>query len=130
MRGVTVGSGATAATFAAGPSFVIIGMAVDYGTEPVHPFGVDGLGVIIIFLPFASLFGVFLAFLPIVAGASLLGAVGRNNAGVRLPAFYMLAGAGAGASIGTVGGAAGAAVMATVGTICALICRWGTHWQD
>lgn len=130
MRGVTIAPGVTAATFAAGPLLLPIGVTAEAATEPAHGLRLDQIAGFVPGIPLAALFGAFLAFVPNLAGAVLLGALGRGNVGVRLPACLALVGGGTGGLIGAGAGPVASLVMATVGTFCALICRWGTDWHD
>lgn len=125
--------GVLLATLAAGPLFVLPLVVV----LPSAPNGAaQAAPALLLMLPFSIVFGALISAIPNLLGATVLGALGAGNIGARLPVFWALAGAGAGALIEWAftatqpDGGGPTLLLAGTGAGCALICRWGTRWAD
>ncbi len=122
--------GALLATLCAGPVFI----------SPVFVIpslrGDGSIGGLLILIGISALFGPVISFLPILFGGHVMAQWGSRNPRARHPALWGLVGAALAALISI-----GLdqieradpriwAFFAFTGTVCALLVRFGTHWDD
>jgi len=130
-----VGSGAVLASLAAGPLFLAVaatGELLDGNPIVLTPNEVELIAGAIWL---AMIFGWFVAIVPNLLGALLMGRLGRDNVVARLPVMWSLAGAalGGGAIWLTWTGedrVGASSQMAAVAALCALVCRARVRWID
>lgn len=129
MTTATCANGVAAASAAAGP--IVVGPLMITSWLQSPSLSLFGIGQALVFLFVAMIVGLFLSMFPNAIGAAVLSRLGCERAWARWPVVWAIVGAAMGWLIQLIfGGLEGAPVLAVVGGTCALICRWGTRWQD